>query len=93
MKENYSLHIVHYPRETIYQLTCGSAVGSKSGAMPVSPYATWQDLYVALDSVHVHADVLAEAKQSLDQKGTYTLQVSLEDDQLERLGFDPAKCK
>ena len=88
---NYSLRISrHYHQNPAmpqqYNVTCSAAPEHKdSSAIPSSTFASWEDLYVALDSVHVDAATLTEAKKKLDAKGTYQLQITLADDQLERL--------
>jgi hypothetical protein len=43
--------------------------------------------------VHVDEVTLTEAKKELDAKRTYQLQLTLADDQLERLGFNPEQCQ
>ena len=96
-KKNYMLHITHHKAALLgmqpeYSMICAASPSREAkGARQAVHFPSWEHLAALLDSIHIGDDELKAAKKSLAEREAYTIpEVWLEDDQLTRLGFDPA---
>lgn len=92
--KKYKIRITRDKNATACFVSCALTSTTVGGAEKRVAFATWHDLRSMLSSVHCGGYELTDAERSLNEKGVAILpEVSLYDDQLGRLGFDPAERK